>query len=58
MALFSDQPQLNLLELNYSVNIDNNLENILQNQLHFNDPFSWPYTNVKIRTLLIEYGSE
>lgn len=58
IALFSDQLQLNLLESNDFVNIDNNLENIVQKLLHFNDPSSWPFMNDKIRTLLIEHGPE
>ncbi|XP_050063227.1 uncharacterized protein LOC126552552 [Aphis gossypii] len=58
IALFSDQPQLNILEWNDLVNIDNNLKNIVQKQFHFNDPSSWPYITDKIRTLLIEHGPD
>lgn len=58
IALSSDQPQLNLLELNDLVNIENNLKHIVQKQFHFNDPSSWPYINDKNRTLLIEHGPE
>jgi len=39
-----------------STSSDNNLENIVQKPLHFNDPSSWPFINDKIRTLLIEHG--
>jgi len=56
--IFSNQPQLNLLESNDLVNIDNNLKNTAQKQFHFNDPSSWPYINDKIRSLLIEHGPE
>lgn len=41
-----------------STSSDNNLENIVQKLLHFNDPSSWPEMNDKIRTLLIEPGPE
>jgi len=41
-----------------STSSDNNLENIVQKPLHFNDLSSWPFMNDKIRTLLKEHGPE